>query len=260
MDRTPSCEELERIEQEAGIQSAPPETPPGADWNTVEEAFLRRRSIRKYKGRQVPPHLIRRILEIGRYAPTQGNSQPWKFVVLRDKELLERIENSCVAECQRLTAAIDYTNYPPGSWRRATTRLKAQLLNRLDHNMLHPVPVGVVKIIAEGRFTVFHRAPTVILLLMDKRGVGCPEIDIGIVGTNIIMAAHSLGLGTCWVGFAKFLNGDKQLARQLGAEWPFEIIEGICIGYAIGEPMQNHISRQTHEIAWWEDGKKEIFY
>jgi nitroreductase len=248
-------------EKKAGATLAPRSIAPGADWNPVEEAFLRRRSIRKYKSRhQVPGHLVRRILEIGRYAPSQGNCQPWKFVVVRDKSLLARMEAFCVAECKRLTANLDYSNYARGSLRRAFTKLKAQTLNQLDHNLLHPVPVSAVKAIADGRFTVFHKAPTVILLLMDKRGVGSPEVDIGIVGTNIVIAAQSLGLGTCWVGFSKFLMGDKELAAQLGAAPPFEICEAICVGYPFGVPSQNLVPRQTHEIAWWEDGKKEILY
>ena len=190
------AEDLEQLEQNSGSASAIRETPPGADWNPIEEAFLRRRSVRKYKTRQVPAHLIRRMLEIGRFAPSQGNSQAWKFVVVRDKKLIERMEQYCVDEFKKMSPALDYTLYPQGSLRRWFTRLKARLLNRLDHNMLHPVPMTVLTSIAEGRFAVFHKAPTVILLLVDRRGVGCPEIDIGIVGLG-------------WVSFA----GNKQNIR-----------------------------------------------
>lgn len=234
------------------------DVPPGAEWNEVEEALLRRRSIRKFKARQVPTHLIRRILEVGRFAPSQGNCQPWSFVVVRDRAMIDQMEAYCVAVCKMMTAKYDYTNYKKGTWKRLVTHARTWLLNRMSPNTFHPVPMSAVKLIANGRFKVFHRAPTLILILMDKRGVGSPEVDVGVVGTNIVMAAQSLGLGTCWVGFSKLLSSNKALCEKLGVMPPFEIAEAIVVGYPIGNPTQNHVSRQTHEIAWFEGGEKQI--
>ena len=233
---------------------------PGADWNDVEHAILTRRSIRKFKGRQVPAHMIRRILEMGRFAPSQGNCQPWSFVVVRDKAMIAEMDQYCVAVCKNMTATIDYTNYPSGSEQRATIMENTQKLNRESPNSFHPVPMTAIKSIANGRFAVFHRAPTVILILMDKRGVGVPEVDIGVAGTNIVLAAQSLGLGTCWIGFSKLLSSNPALVEKLGVQSPFEIAEAISVGYPIGNPTQQAISRQTHQIVWWEDGKKQILF
>jgi len=252
-------EDPERIEEEAGRTSAISEIAEGAPWNAVEEAMLRRRSIRKYKRKQVPAHLIRRILEMGRYAPSQGNCQPWKFVVVRDAAMIQEMEEFCVAACRKLSTALDYAAYRKGTRAYFVARAKAKLFSRLQPNMLHPVPVSAVTAIAQGRFAVFHRAPTVILLLMDTRGIGTPEIDIGICGTNIVLAAQSLGLGTCWIGFSSFLNRSPEWRARLGAEKPYKIVEAITVGYPIGDPSRL-IARETHEIAWFEDGRKEILY
>jgi nitroreductase len=252
-------EDLEAIEADTGRVARVVEVPEGAEWNAVERVMLERRSIRRYKRRQVAPHLIRRMLEMGRYAPSQGNCQPWKFVVVRDADMIAGMEKFCVAECRKLSLGLDYARYPKGSLRHAVTRAKAKLFNRLQPNMLHPVPVTVLTSIADGRFAVFHRAPTVILLLMDKRGVGTPEIDIGICGTNIVLAAQSLGLGTCWVGFSKLLNRSREWCARLDVEPPFEITEAITVGYPIGEPTRL-IARDTHAIAWFENGTKDVRY
>jgi nitroreductase len=259
---TRDLEELDRDQDDRTSRRHVPikSVPPDSEWNEIEKAFLTRRSIRKFKGRQVPAHLIRRILEIGRYAPSQGNCQPWSFVVVRDRAMITQMEQYCVAVCKAMSAALDYTNYPKGSWKRFITKLKTRYANRSRPNALHPVPMTAMKSIAAGRFAVFHRAPTVILVLMDKRGVGSPEVDIGIVGTNIVMAAQSHGLGTCWVGFSKCLSSNKALLEKLGIAAPYEIAEAICVGYPIGDPTQNHVARQTHEITWFEGGKKEILY
>lgn len=252
-------EDPEQVEAEAGRASKIAEVPVGADWNAVERAMLERRSIRKYRRRQVPPHLIRRMLEMGRYAPSQGNCQPWKFIVVRDAAMIQGMEEFCVEACKKLSAGFDYTTQPAGSARHFLTRAKTRLLGRLQPNMLHPVPMAVATLIAQGRFAVFHRAPTLILLLMDKRGIGTPEIDIGICGTNIVLAAQSFGLGTCWIGFSKLLNQSREWCARLGVEAPYEISEAITVGYPVGDPTRP-IARDTHEIAWFEGGAKEILY
>jgi nitroreductase len=51
----------------------------------VFEAIKTRRSIRKYEPHSIPPEELRRILETARIAPSAGNRQPWRFIVVRDE-------------------------------------------------------------------------------------------------------------------------------------------------------------------------------
>jgi nitroreductase len=57
----------------------------------VLEAIRARRSIRKYTGDPVPEEMLNKILEAGRWAPSANNSQPWNFIILRDKKLKKEI-------------------------------------------------------------------------------------------------------------------------------------------------------------------------
>jgi len=66
---------------------------PGDRFNDVEETIYRRRSVRFYEKQQVPVYLIRRILEAGRFAPSAGNAQTWKFVVVH-QSLRSRLPRS----------------------------------------------------------------------------------------------------------------------------------------------------------------------
>jgi len=50
-----------------------------------------RRSIRKFKQVEVPDDVIKRILDVARYAPSARNSQPWVFIVVKDRELKSRL-------------------------------------------------------------------------------------------------------------------------------------------------------------------------
>ncbi len=76
-----------------------PLEPRGADgnpdqWNAIERAILERRSVRNFEDKPVPDHLIRRVLEAGRFAPSAGNCQPWQFIVITDRELIRKVDEA----------------------------------------------------------------------------------------------------------------------------------------------------------------------
>ena len=60
-----------------------------SEWNVVERTVLERRSVRNFKDEPVSDHMIRRILEAGRFAPSATNGQPWKFTVVTDPAILK---------------------------------------------------------------------------------------------------------------------------------------------------------------------------
>lgn len=55
------------------------------------DVILSRRSIRRYKKREIPRDLFMKILEAGRQAPSAGNRQPWHFIVLTDSKIKEKL-------------------------------------------------------------------------------------------------------------------------------------------------------------------------
>lgn len=54
-------------------------------------AIFRRRSIRKYTAQEVSDEHIKRLLEAGMNAPSAGNQQPWQFVVIKNKQMLQKL-------------------------------------------------------------------------------------------------------------------------------------------------------------------------
>ncbi|HJL51584.1 MAG TPA: nitroreductase family protein [Arenicellales bacterium] len=222
--------------------------PEGSPWNEIEEAFLKRRSVRKYKRKQVPEHYIKRILEVGRYSASQGNCQPWRFVVVRDRDMINEMESYVLDMFKLMTSAPSQkgnNEAPPDPEQRPA---------------MHPIPLGLLTQSPPGQgIKVFHGAPTLIFPLMDSRGIGHPEIDLGIVGTNMIMTAYSLGLGTCWVGFAESLNSGNW-PKKLGVEEPYKLVEALAIGFEAGDAQHNYVHRETHRITWFENGEKRVMY
>jgi nitroreductase len=222
----------------------------GMDWNPVERVILERRSVRKYKDKQVPEALVRRILEAGRFAPSAGNSQPWRFMVIRDAKMIEDMDKYVRLRCKVLKFFMDWRTSPLGklSW------LYAQVGIRVMPNNLHPIPFSAISLIADGKLKLLHGAPTVILIFKDKRGAAKPELDCGICGQNMVLTAHSLGLGTCWVGFVELLKYGIKWRRKLGVSFPYDLVEAIVLGYPVGSP-DGMIERELQEVEWYENGQ-----
>jgi nitroreductase len=228
---------------------------PGDPFNDVEETIYRRRSVRFYDKQQVPAYLIRRILEAGRFAPSAGNAQTWKFVVVRDRKMLEEMAEDVIKTTKRVTKFADHIEGGSGSrgW-------CAKILMRRFPNMFHPIPFGAMKLMADGKLGVWHNAPTVILLLADSRCPGHPALDVGIAGQNIVLTAHSFGLGTCWVSFCTPLARYSKWRKKIGIRYPYRLHTSIAIGYPKGQP-DGYVKREIQAIDWFtEDGTFEVVY
>jgi len=61
----------------------------------VQEALQNLRSIREYKEKEVEEEKIHKVLEAARLAPSALNKQPWRYVVVRDKEMIDKINYAC---------------------------------------------------------------------------------------------------------------------------------------------------------------------
>jgi len=225
------------------------------EFTETEKVILQRRSVRRYKAEQVPAWMVHRILETGRFAPSAGNCQPWKFVVVRDQKIIDELHEDVKEIAGRYNRLLDYrTNR---SWWR---RLFANVMIRRMPNLFHPTPFGVTKFLCTGVLSLYHGAPTVILIFKDVRGISSPELDNGIAGQNMVLAAHSMGLGTCWVGLTKLAFAKKKKWKKFfGIDYPYEFANSIGIGWPVAEP-DGMVPRPLHPVDWVEDGKTRTFF
>ena len=58
---------------------------------TLKELIKKRQSVRKYKNEAVPPEAIAVCIEAARLAPSACNAQPWKFIVVDDETLKQKV-------------------------------------------------------------------------------------------------------------------------------------------------------------------------
>ena len=72
----------------------------------VKEAIEKRKSIRDYKDTPVPEDKLLRVLEAARLAPSGGNRQQWKFVVVRDADKRQRLSRAANGQAQVARAPV----------------------------------------------------------------------------------------------------------------------------------------------------------
>ncbi|OHD70522.1 MAG: nitroreductase [Spirochaetes bacterium RBG_16_49_21] len=223
----------------------------GMPWNPVEKIIVERRSIRSFKKEPLPDSMIRRILEAGRFAPSAGNSQPWRFIVVKSREILAEMEKDAIRVIKFFMFFLDYTT--GNRVRRIIARFYAAVLIRILPNELHPVPFGLMSQIAQGKTPVFHAAPILILLVEDRRGVSNPPMDIGICGQNMVLAAHSLGAGACWIGLIKVLMYLPKWRKKFGIKYPYKL--DVCLAMGWQKPKADGpVPREAQVVEWYDKG------
>ena len=64
--------------------------------DSVFEVMKNRRSVRKYKPDPVPQEDVNKIIDAARMAATSGNQQPWKFLVIQDRDRIDALKEFCI--------------------------------------------------------------------------------------------------------------------------------------------------------------------
>lgn len=97
-------------------------------------------------------------------------------------------------------------------------------------------------------FDPFYNAP-VVLVVLARKDVGTHVYDGTLVMENLMLAAHSLGLGSCWIHRAKeeFESGEgKQILKDLGIEGEWEGIGHCIVGYTDREPAPQKARKEDY--------------
>jgi len=130
---------------------------------SVHDVIRRRRSVRRYLDRPVEKEKILACLEAARLAPSADNVQPWRFVVVDDPDLKEKMSRAAFSGIYALSR---FASRAP---------VLIVILARLDI-----IANRLGKQIRDVRFYL---------------------IDIGIAGEHFVLQAEELGLGSCWIGW-----------------------------------------------------------
>ncbi len=171
------------------------------------EQFLRsRRSIRNYRDKKVPRESLQKLIEVARYAPTGHNTQSVEWLVLSDRE-----------ELNKLVAIV-------GEWMRwmLANMSKFALSMRMD--------LALEKLEA-GSDIVLRGAPVLIVAHAKKDDLMAPA-SCTIALTYLELAATSMELGCCWAGyFNAACSTFPPMKQALGLPAGHQCFGAMMVGY-----------------------------
>ena len=105
---------------------------------------------------------------------------------------------------------------------------------------------------SSGHDDPFYGAP-VVLVVLAKKEIGTHVYDGSLVMENLMVAAQSLGLGSCWIHRAKetFEGPEgKQILRELGITEEYEGIGNCIVGYAAPDALKPQAPRKPDYVVW----------
>ncbi len=168
----------------------------------VIENIMSRRSVRSYRPEQIKEEEMKEVMTCAINAPSAMNRQSWELRVVQKPELLKAINDGFVAYAK-------------------------------DKSM-----GGNASKSQEPGYSVFHGAPTLIVVANDTKNA-YSQVDCGLLGQNILLAAESMDIGTCVVGgVIPFLRTPeaKDVIAQLNLPEGYEPLYTISMGYKNEHP------------------------
>ncbi len=187
--------------------------------NELLKAIKQRRSVRAYESKKVPKEIINTIIEAGNNAPSGMNSQPWRFVVVEDDALHKKLIETTVPNAKKILEHVKTSN--PERYELIMKRYE-----ELEDPIYYDAP-AIVFVVGRGPYA----------------DLSCP-----LACENMMLAAYSLGLGSCWVQFGSLVTDNEEIVKALELKEDEKIFGPIIMGYprAVPEPPE----KKGPEITW----------
>jgi nitroreductase len=215
----------------------------------ILEVIRTRKSIRRYKPDPIPDGMLDKVLEAGRWAATGENYQPWRLVVIKNQETKNKIGNLA-----RL-----------GSGSRMTAWYCLGEMQRRFEEIQDPVKrAEVLRFMYSGEVSEFAKQAPVVIAVIGTLMEGSIDVpyDLSACIENMLLEAHSLGLGACWVhgpvastrDAAKF----KKILKIPTGMGEYKVIAYVALGWPAEARKHPRPKKPLEDLVYWEEfGRKE---
>jgi nitroreductase len=172
-----------------------------------------RRSVRSYSGEAPSAAELSFMLESTRYIPSGGNSQDVTITIVSGAERHLALRSQVVGYYRRMIALLRLPLLRPLAAALGPEKLRAALRDGNFYNKIRGM-LGS----DGGQDLVFYGAP-LILIFHSKRSLPTPKEDCVLAAYNLVLAAHSIDIGTCFVSLAQqAIDADASCKRLIGLE------------------------------------------
>lgn len=185
-----------------------------------------RRSCRNYSSRPVGRDILTDLVKISITAPSGTNSQLWSFSILEDRRAVIKLGDRVAFFYRRLN-------------RRAASPLLRTVLKWVGRPALANYYRRYYRSVSEslneweqqGTDHLFHGA-TCAIIVSSRPGASCPREDAMLASSNILLAAHAMGLGSCLIGYAvEAMARDEGIKDLVGIPREDTVYAVIGLGY-----------------------------
>ena len=187
--------------------------------------LYRRRAVRAYTPDVVPEATIRALLDAAVHAPTAMHQEPWRFVIVQNRELLKRISD----------------------------RAKAMVVDQAEHhgNLLKPPGAagdGIASLLADPEFNIFYDAGTLVIIGATPANEFVAA-DCWLAAENLMLSARAHGLATCVIGFAVPALNTPEIKAELKIPPTVHVFAPIIVGVERGDTPS--VPRKSAVVLNW---------
>jgi len=170
-----------------------------------------RRSVRDFQDRMIPDDVVNKIIEAGRFAPSALNRQPWQFIVIQDRKTIRELSGIIFLRIKSL-----YPFFPLLGFFKKSLR---------DEKFLS----AMKKTVESDPEAVFYKAPLVVAVANDTR-FDDTRMDCSFAAQNMMLAASSYGIGSCFIGRGKVIP-KRLLQKRFGLPAYYDFNVWVVFGY-----------------------------
>ncbi|NLN62487.1 MAG: 4Fe-4S binding protein [Myxococcales bacterium] len=185
-----------------------------------------RRSCRNYLPKPVDAHALQSLVNFAAWAPSGTNSQKTVFTLVPNRKSVEALAQSVGHFYRRTNRLAD--NPLARAWSKVFLH---DTLGRYRKRYYRQVSESLAAWDEHREDQLFHGATAAIVISV-ARGASCPAEDALLAAQNILLAAETLKLGTCLIGFAvEAMKRDRDILRQLGIAEDETVYAVIALGW-----------------------------
>ena len=185
-----------------------------------------RRSIRNFKNHAVPKEELIKLLELAKYTATGHNEENIYYTIVQDTELLEKFSNEITTNIRNLVGKLEDSEgrasleavLPPETMKKAIEFLPGFKRN-IDR-------------VERGR-DPWHRGGILLIMHSPKTTTALIE-NCSLAACNIMLAAESLGIGTCSLGYTTaMLNQFRTVSKLVKIPRNHKVGYTLTLGYPV---------------------------
>ena len=201
------------------------------------ETINTRKTIRKYKSDMPNMEDIKKIIDAARLAPSATNSQNWQFIVIKNKELMEKMKNAVIDEYDKL----------------AEMNKEEEFLDKINYFKSYstfftnaPVLITIVETQRTSYITEMMKKLNFTLEQIKLMRPDSSLLSIGAAIENMSLAAHNLGYGTCWM--VAPIIAVKTFDKVLNLEEGAHVVSLLPLGVPYSENYQSPAKKSLKEV------------